>query len=231
VPTLSDVTDDADLPPTTIVLVRHGESNTTVARRLGGYRTCTGLSPLGVRQAERLRERLVETGELDGAVLMSSNFPRAIETAEMISPAFGNVDIEVDAGFGEHDPGPDLDGITFAGYVDRFGAPDWTDLDADVFPGGETIRQFGSRVDGAIARAVTRHAGRTIVVTCHGGVVGVAFRSLLRLPATGGFELHTLNTSLTQFATAGSERWKLARYNDVAHLHGLPAETPRDGSD
>ena len=230
-PTLSGVTADADPPPTTIVLVRHGESNTTVARRLGGYRTCTGLSPLGLRQAERLRDRLLDTGELGGGVLMSSNFPRAIETAEVIAPAFGDPEIEIDAGFGEHDPGPELDGITFAAYVDRFGAPDWTDLDADVFPGGETIRQFCARVDAAIARAVARHAGRTIVVACHGGVVGVAFRSLLALPATGGFELFTLNTSLTQFVTAGADRWKLGRYNDTAHLHGLPAETPRDGAD
>ena len=33
--------------PTRLVFVRHGESNTTVARVIGGYRTCSGLSPVG----------------------------------------------------------------------------------------------------------------------------------------------------------------------------------------
>src|SRR3981081_2005764 len=43
---------------TKIILVRHGESNVTVSQVVGGERTCTGLSELGVRQAERLRDRL-----------------------------------------------------------------------------------------------------------------------------------------------------------------------------
>jgi probable phosphoglycerate mutase len=72
---------------TRFVLVRHGESNTTVARTIGGYRTCRGLSPLGCKQAEALAERLARTGEVEADVLVSSNFPRAIETAELIAPA------------------------------------------------------------------------------------------------------------------------------------------------
>jgi hypothetical protein len=50
---------------------------------------------------------------------------------------------------------------------------------------------------------------------------------LLRTASTGGFELHTLNTSITEFMSATSGEWRLRRYNDAAHLHGLPAETPR----
>ncbi len=225
------MTSDRDVPATTLVFVRHGESNTTVARRIGGHRTCTGLSPLGVRQTARLCERLTGTGELDGAVLMSSNFPRAIETAQLLRPAFGDTAVEEDAGFGEHDPGPEIDGMSFDDYVNRFGTPDWSDLDADVFPGGETVRAFHARVVDTIARTVERHAGRTVVVACHGGVVDVAFRSLLGLPKTGAFDLQTLNTSLTQFGTANGGRWRLQRYNDVAHLVGLPTETPRRATD
>jgi probable phosphoglycerate mutase len=117
---------------TTVVLIRHGESNVTVNRVIGGHRTCSGLSDLGRRQAERLRERLTSTGELPADVLIASNFPRAIETAEAIAPAFSCQGIEIDAGFGEHDPGPDIDGMTFDAYVERFGTPDWTDPDHDI---------------------------------------------------------------------------------------------------
>jgi probable phosphoglycerate mutase len=213
--------------PTTLVLVRHGESNVTVNRVIGGYRSCTGLSELGRRQADRLRERLATTLELTADVLLSSNFPRAIETAEAIAPAFGNPTIEIDPGFGEHDPGPEIDGMTFEGYVERFGVPDWTNPDVEVFPGGETVAAFHRRVGDALASTLEVHRGKSIIVACHGGVVDATFRHLLRTASTGSFELHTLNTSLTEFTTAPSGEWRLKRYNDAAHLHGLPAETSR----
>ncbi len=212
---------------TALVLIRHGESNVTVNRVIGGYRTCNGLSSLGRQQATRLNERLLSTGELSADVLIASNFQRAIETAQLIAPAFGSPTIEIEAGFGEHDPGPAIDGMTFETYVERFGTPNWADPDHDVFPGGETISAFHARVGAAIASAVDTHRGRTIVVACHGGVVDAAFRLLLRTASTGAFQLHTLNTSITEFTSVESGEWRLKRYNDVAHLHGLPAETPR----
>jgi probable phosphoglycerate mutase len=214
-------------PQTTLILVRHGESNVTVNRVIGGYRTCSGLSDLGRQQAARLCERLSTTAEVTADVLIASNFSRAIETAEAIAPAFGSPAIEIDPGFGEHDPGPEIDGMTFEGYVDRFGTPDWTDPDVDVFPGGETIAAFHARVGAALAATIELHRGRSIVIACHGGVVDATFRHLLRTASTGSFELHTLNTSLTEFTATPSGEWRLKRYNDAAHLHGLPAETPR----
>ena len=213
--------------PTTLVLIRHGESNVTVDRVIGGHRTCSGLSDLGRRQAERLRDRLITTGELAPDVLIASNFRRAIETAEAIVPAFSGRLIEIDAGFGEHDPGPDIDGMTFDAYVERFGTPDWTDPNCDVFPGGETIAAFHARVGNVLANAIAAHLGASIVVACHGGVIDATFRQLLRTASTGGFELHTLNASITEFTSVASGEWRLKRYNDVAHLHGLPAGTPR----
>jgi probable phosphoglycerate mutase len=222
------VNSPADAPPTTLVLIRHGESNVTVNRVIGGYRTCSGLSELGRLQALRLRERLETTGELAADVLISSNFRRAIETAEILAPALAGTSVAIDEGFGEHDPGPDIDGMTFEQYVERFGSPDWGgDPHYDVFPGGETNAQFHLRVGAAISTAVRAHAGKTIVVACHGGVVDAAFRFLLRTAPTGAFELHTLNTSITEFRTVPSGSWRLTRYNDAAHLAGLPAETPR----
>lgn len=218
---------DNDTAATRLVLIRHGESNVTVNRVIGGHRTCSGLSDLGRQQAERLRERLAATGELAPDVLISSNFPRAIETAEVIAPAFAGLSMVVDEGFGEHDPGPEIDGMTFDVYVDRFGTPDWTDPDVEIFPGGESISVFHARVGDALQRTLQAYRGATVVVSCHGGVIDATFRQLLQAPITGGFELHTLNTSVTEFVSAPSGDWRLQRYNDVAHLHGLPTETPR----
>ncbi len=212
---------------TRLVLVRHGESQVTVQRVIGGPRSCSGLSDLGRRQAEALRDRLAATGELAPNVLISSAYPRAVETAELIAPVL-DLPVTTDSDLGEHDPGPDCDGLTFTAFVARFGTPDWeTDAHAVTFPGGETVADFHHRVGRALSRVVHAHAGGAIVVVCHGGVVDVAFRTLLGLPATGGFELHTVNTSLTELVQTRPGRWRLARYNDAAHLAGLPNETPR----
>lgn len=215
--------------PTRVVLVRHGESQVTVSRVIGGPRTCSGLSPLGVEQAERLRDRLADTSELsDASVLLSSEYPRAIETAEIIGPSLG-LTAHPDARFGEHDPGPVCDGLTFQEFVDRYGMPDWHgDPHAVTFPDGETLATFHHRVGEALSETVRQHAGGVIVVSCHGGVVDAAFRYLLRLPQTGAFELHTVNTSLTEFVQVKPGRWRLARYNDAAHLAGLAKETSRE---
>ena len=213
---------------TRLVLVRHGESSVTVDRVIGGPRTCTGLSPLGVEQSARLRDRLVDTGELsDATVLLSSEYPRALETAELFGPSLG-LTAQTDARFGEHDPGPVCDGLTFQEFVDRYGMPDWHgDPHAVTFPEGETLATFHHRVGEALSDAVRQHEGGVIVVSCHGGVVDAAFRYLLRLPQTGAFDLHTLNTSLTEFVQIKPGRWRLVRYNDAAHLAGLLTETPR----
>ncbi|NNE11208.1 MAG: histidine phosphatase family protein [Ilumatobacter sp.] len=214
--------------PTRLVLIRHGESDVTVRRVIGGPRTCSGLSDLGRRQARQLADRLAETGELaDATVLYSSEYPRAVETAELIAPAL-DLPVERDRRLGEHDPGPDCDGMSFEAFVDRYGMPDWTsDLHGVSFPGGETVAEFQFRVGKALSNVVAEHPGATVVIVCHGGVVDVAFRTLLRIPPSGGFFLHTSNTSLSEFVRAEPGRWRLVRYNDAAHLAGLPAETPR----
>lgn len=214
---------------TSLVLVRHGESNVTVNRSIGGRRTCSGLSDLGRQQALRLRDRLSTTREFADAVLVSSDFARAIETAELIAPVLENSEFEVNPGFGEHDPGPEIDGMSFAEYVDRFGTPDWAgDPHQDVFPGGgETVAQFHDRVARTLEVVLEQHRGRTVLVSCHGGVVDASFRRLLGLVPRGAFELHTVNTSITEFTSTRDDTWRLLRYNDTAHLAGLPAETPR----
>ena len=223
--------DQSTRQATRLVLVRHGESQVTVDRVIGGYRTCSGLSALGREQSGRLRDRLSSTGELDGGVLIASNFARALETARIFGPAMGTAEpIEI-FGFGEHDPGPDFDGVTFAAYVEQFGSPNFAgDPHFDVFPGGETVAAFHLRVGAALAQVLDEQAGQLIVVSCHGGVVDAIFRQLLRTAPTGIFDLWTTNTSITEFvlssdSAARDQRWRLVRYNDAAHLAGLPRAT------
>lgn len=208
-----------ELEPTRLVLVRHGESLVTVGRVVGGIRTCTGLSPLGRRQAEALARRLVATGEIAADVLYSSAYPRAVETAETLRAALGVEEVRVEEGFGEHDPGPECDGLTFDEFVDRYGTPDWeSDPFATTFPGGETLAAFHHRVGTTLHAVLGRHPGATVVVVCHGGVIDTVVRTALHTAASGSFELHTVNASLTELVRIRPGRWRLIRYNDAAHL-------------
>lgn len=217
---------------TRLVLVRHGESNVTVNRIIGGPRTCNGLSPLGRQQAERLRDRWAANPEFEVDVLVASQYPRAFETIEIVNPALGNLPIVRDEGFGEHDPGPDCDGMSYVEFVERYPeqSQQWDAHDpfATTFPGGETVAAFQYRVGAAVRRLVEAHEGRTVVVGCHGGVVDAVLRLALKAPGMGAFEINTLNTSITELVLVRPNMWRLVRYNDSAHLAGLPAHTPRD---
>jgi probable phosphoglycerate mutase len=211
---------------TRLVLVRHGESKTTVARVIGGHRTCSGLSELGRLQAQRLRDRWSSSDEFTADMLISSHYARARETAEILAPALGGLEVVEDMGFGEHDPGPDCDGMSFDEFVERFGTGWWEgDPFGTSFPGGETVAAFQFRVGQAIRRTVDAYADKTIVIVCHGGVVDAALRLALKAPPNGSFEIHTLNTSITEVHLVKDNMWRLIRYNDVGHLAGLAAHT------
>lgn len=207
---------------TRLVLVRHGESRATIERFVGGPRSCTGLSDHGRLQAEALRNRLSAGHDVEATALFASNFPRALETANIIAPSIGSLPVSVDSGWGEHDPGPDCDGMTYDEFIERFGVPRWDGDPHDVvYPGGETISQFHDRVMEALRRTVRQHEGGTVVIACHAGVIDAVMRNTLHMHQTGKFELHTQNTSLTELLHVQGSKWRLLRYNDSAHLHGL----------
>ena len=211
--------DAEQIPKTSLVLIRHGESAGNATRTITHFRTCSGLSDEGRAQCELLAKRIDRTGELAGAVLYASHVRRAIETAEFVAPVIGS-EIRIDERFAELDPGEDCDGMTYEDLIARHD-PDWSldDPDGVIYPGGETVaglhrprrRRIGERRDGEPA------AGWWSICT-HGGVVDVAMRVALNLPVRGWFDLFTLNTSLTGITDTGRGRWRIDRYNDTAHL-------------
>jgi probable phosphoglycerate mutase len=209
---------------TKIILVRHAESNVTVSQIVGGELTCTGLSALGVRQAERLRDRLQAEGPTADVVL-SSPLPRARETAEILAPVLGRP-IEFVPDLEEHRPG-EADGCPFVDFADRFGLFDFrAEPDRPFAPGGETLREFHERVVARLQRIEAEQEGSTVMAVCHGGVIDAAFRHYLSIGISASFDLWTLNTSLTEFVIgAAAGRPQLRRYNDASHLAGLPAKT------
>lgn len=213
---------------TRLVLIRHGQAQTHVDGVLGGERTCNGLSALGRRQAEALRDRLKESGELDPVdALYASTLPRARETAEIIAPALGQLDVRVERDLREFDPG-EGDGLTWEEFERRFPRPEAFDPHLPRAPGGESWVQFGARIESALARLVTVHRDQTVVVACHGGVIEQAFH-LWDISVLRGVAIEVHNTGITEFLWAdpwpwhqpGEPSWRLVRHNDHAHLSNL----------
>jgi probable phosphoglycerate mutase len=213
---------------TTIVLVRHGESRNQAEGFYGCHEHCGGLSDLGRRQVEALRDRLVATGELAHATaLYSSVIRRAVETAEILAPALQGLDVQQDCAFCELHLGQ-ADGLTVDEFERRYVWPDDGDWSVDlrVVPDGETYREMGERVAAGLDRLLERHRGETVVVACHGGVVmQTMWRWFALEPAGHGRAwFNPANSSMTIWRE-GESPWRktaepieLVTFNDHAHL-------------
>lgn len=211
-----------DSQTTRLILVRHGESAVQLSRVVGGPLGCKGLSDLGRRQVEALAARWLETG-MEGNVLIASTLPRAQETAELLRPALGGLAVMIDPEVHELDPG-ECDGITWDDYVELYDVDPRADPYTPLSPGGESLADFFLRVGRALHRLATTHAGKTVIVACHGGVIDASMATFLGLPTQRGstYGLHTTNASITEWRVAISPgqaaHWSLVRYNDAAHL-------------
>lgn len=213
--------------PTRLVLIRHGESNSTVQRIVGGHEGCTGLSERGRHQAETLAGRLRRTGELAGvSALLTSVLPRAVETAEIIAPALGGLVPDRRCELCEIHPG-EGDGLSWEEFRDRYLPADGSRSPYRAWsPGGESWATFMARIGTTLGEVARRHQGQTVVVVCHGGVIEGSFAALGNQPLRRLFDVACENTSITEWSRweddAGPPpeevRWRLVRFNDAGHL-------------
>jgi 2,3-bisphosphoglycerate-dependent phosphoglycerate mutase len=214
---------------TKLYLIRHGEAFANAENLLAGMRTDAGLTPRGIVQAERLRDRLAATGEITPDVLLASTLPRAMQTAKIIAPALG-LDIIPDDEVQEMHVG-DADGMRLSEFLERYGP--FKDSRQDPYtplaPGGDSWGSFITRVGGALHRITDTYEDKSVVIVCHGGVVDASLLLGLGMaavaPAIGQF--HTSNTSITEWERgmlsqrSHIKRWRLIRYNDDLHTRDL----------
>ncbi|MHB8598448.1 MAG: histidine phosphatase family protein [Ktedonobacteraceae bacterium] len=219
---------------THLYIIRHGQAISAAQHTVGN----TQLSPLGILQAERLRDRLAATGEIAADVLIASTLLRARHTAEIVAPAFG-LPIIFDSEIEEWRDPEEAEGQN----EDRYGAGfKDTPLDQKPFyhftPNSESWSQFMLRACTALNHITQEYAGKTIVLVCHGGIVDASFHlffglSTLQLPQAF---FNTRNTSITHWRRASyigmfPPAWILQKYNDTMHLRDIdtPARIPWEG--
>ena len=159
-----------------LILVRHGDAHAGFHGVIGGRTGCTGLTDLGRQQAEALRDRMEATGAVRADALVSSVLPRAIETAQIIGPGLGIELGRQECDLCEVHTG-EADGLTWAEYGTRYGGFDMHAEPDRVFaPGGDSWNSFHERVGLTLERLRRDHAGETVVVVCHAGVIMASLR-------------------------------------------------------
>jgi 2,3-bisphosphoglycerate-dependent phosphoglycerate mutase len=166
------------MAPTTILLVRHGETDWNRERRIQGQ-SDPPLNDLGREQSRTLAGRLASE-EIDA--IYSSDLRRARETAEILADELGQP-VVLDPELRELDFGP-WEGHTVDELHARF--PEaferWLAGGVAEWNGGETHDAMADRIRGAVRRLAATHAGESILLVAHGGPVRVLLMDAEGLP-------------------------------------------------
>lgn len=203
-----------------LILVRHGDAHAGLHGVIAGPKGCRGLTDLGRAQAERLRDHLAAIDDPGVDLLLASELPRAIETAQIIAPAVGADEVPRDCDLCEVHTG-EADATDWAEYPDRFGTFDMAaEPDRPFAPGGDSWNSFNGRVGAMMDRLADDHAGRTVMAVCHAGVIAASVRVRFDLPgAVSDVRLVPTNTGRTVWdRDDATGQWTLRTYDDASHL-------------
>jgi 2,3-bisphosphoglycerate-dependent phosphoglycerate mutase len=190
-----------------IILIRHGETVLNVARIL--QPADTPLSERGRHQAAAVAQRF-STAKI-GAIV-SSDLPRAVETAQAISSATG-VAIRFSALLQERNFG-ELRGLAY----------DDLDFDAiameDAPPGGESMDAIRDRAHRAMGflREIRATLEHDLLVVSHGFFIRRLLAEHVRMPENSAAPLRIDNTSVTIVSRDAPHLASLV--NNTEHLTG-----------
>jgi probable phosphoglycerate mutase len=205
-----------------LLLVRHGDAHAGFDGVVSGRTGCLGLTDLGRRQAAALRDHLAETGRVQADVLLASELPRAIETAQIIAPALGfdPGSIPQDCDLCEVHTG-EADGLAWSEYATTYGSFDMEAEPDRVFaPQGDSWNSFHERVDAVMAKIARTYEGQVVVAACHAGVIMASLRTRLGIPhPSNGTQLRPSNTGVTEWEyDPVRDLWLLHSFNEATHL-------------
>ena len=213
----------ADLgPPTTLLLLRHGRTPLTAAKRFSGSGGADpSLDSAGRRQADAVAAFLGPRDDL--AAVITSPLRRTRETAQAVADTLG-VAVEVDDGLRECAFGA-WDGLTFpevqAGWPRELAA--WLQ-DPDLAPpGGESLAAVAARVGAARQRVLAAHPGEALLVVTHVTPIKMVVSAALGAPLRSIYRMDLSPASLTTVSWWSDGGASLRGFNDVAHLAALDA--------
>jgi len=201
-----------------LFLARHGDTELNSAERYWGC-TDVKLSADGLRQAERLRDRLAEE-KID--VVYSSDLKRASVTAETIASKH-QLDVNHCEELREVDFG-NIEGLTYDEIRQlhpEFFNKYWIRRLLDLrFPGGESIDELNSRVSKFTDRLKGHTAEKTILIVAHQGPLAILICQLLGVELQFRRQIRLSLASLSIVETY-SQGAVVSLLNDATHLMGV----------
>jgi probable phosphoglycerate mutase len=212
---------------TRLIAVRHGETAWNVEARLQGQLDIP-LNERGHEQALRTAHWLADDGP---DVVVSSDLARAQATAKAIA-TFNRIPLELDAGLRERSFGG-FQGMTHTEVAERWPelSARWKSRDPEFRPGvdGESLTAFYARCIEATVRIAERHAGKTVVLVAHGGVMDCLYRAAARVPLDAPRIWQLDNAAINRLLHTCSGL-TLVGWNDTSHLD-LNAPTLDESAD
>ena len=197
-----------------LFLVRHGETELQSSERLWGI-TDVKLGALGLKQAERLRDRLVEE-KFD--TIYSSNLKRALKTAEIIAsrhklPVITCPELR-EFNYGE------IEGLNQEQIKELYPEFHKSMMQRSSnlrFPGGESVYQLNNRVSKFLPKLKKHTPKETILIVAHFGLLRVLLCRLLDIGIKRRWQIHLDLASLSILET-NQKGGTLTLLNDVSHL-------------
>ncbi|HEX5345111.1 MAG TPA: histidine phosphatase family protein [Duganella sp.] len=204
---------------TTILLIRHGETAWNAVRRLQGHIDIP-LNEEGQRQATALA-RALAAQKLDAIV--SSDLQRAMQTAQAVAALHGKLSLQTDAQLRERAYGV-FEGMLYQDiqrqYPEDFARWQARDIEA-VMPAGdrvaESFHQFYDRAIAGLRAVAARHAGQTVAVVAHGGVLECAYREARGIQLDSPRDFQVKNASINRFTVSGG-KLVLDSWGEIDHL-------------
>jgi probable phosphoglycerate mutase len=205
---------------TELLFIRHGETDWNREQRFQGQ-IDVPLNAMGLAQAQRLGVRLAADPH---HALFSSDLGRARETAAPLAAAWKLAPLTM-PGLREQSFGV-LEGLDVPTIKAQHAGLwlQWLEHRADfALPGGESLRQFHSRVMTAVRELAAAAPGQRVAVVTHGGVLDMLWRTAHGLPLDGLRACEIPNTGLNRLRWAG-DTLQIEQWADDSHLAGLPPQ-------
>ncbi len=200
-----------------LFLVRHGDTELNSRERYWGH-SDVKLGAAGLKQAEKLRDRLV-TEKIDA--IYSSDLERASLTAKIIASKH-QLDVITCAELQEINFGK-VEGLTFDEIIRLY--PEltelWTSWSRQLkFPDGESVDELNCRVSKFLGRLEKHAPDETILIVAHAGPLRLLVCHLLGIEPQRWREIRLKLASLSIVETS-PQGTVLSLLNDVSHLeHG-----------
>ncbi|MGB9376168.1 MAG: bifunctional RNase H/acid phosphatase [Mycobacteriales bacterium] len=213
-------------PPTTMLLLRHGQTPLSVQRRFSG-RGPAELTDVGVRQAHSLAARVAEVPDVRAVI--ASPLRRARQTADIVADLLGLPVVE-DEGLAETDFG-EWDGLSLDEVRER--GPNeldaWYASTEVAPPGGESFAATATRVRAARDRIVRDHPAETVVIVSHVTPIKTLLRLALDAPAHSLYRMQLDLTGISEIDWYPDGVAVVKRVNDTSHLRTARTEpSPAD---